>query len=339
VCLSAHEIAHDVEVVDPGDNQRRLGRPPQLEAAVAALFAAQHAVAGLRQLTALGLSARAIQHRAATGRLRRELRGVYALGGVTLTPDGHRMAAVLASGEGAVLSHRSAAALWGLMRWRPRAEDVTFPGSQRRPGGVIAHRARRLIDDDRAEVRGIPTTSLHRTLVDLAELLDVHRLERAIHEAAVLRLIDVNTLRTTTERLRGRHGERLLQAALALPSTGDTQGPLEADFLALCRTHGLPPPRCGVTIRCGDRRFTVDALFGAERVVVELDGEHVHGTSRAFHADRRRDAALAAEGFVVVRLTWRRVTRAPVVTAEELRRILVARRGGDAGGARPSTTS
>ena len=297
---------------------------------MAELFQAQHAVAGLRQLVALGLSARAIQHRAAVGRLRRELRGVYAPGGATLTPDGYRMAAVLTSGEGAVLSHRSAAALWGLMRWRPRAEDVTIPGSQRRPGGVIAHRARRLTPEDRAEVRGIPTTSLHRTLVDLAEHLDVHRLERAVHEAAVLRLIDVNTLRTTTERLRGRRGEWLLQAALALPPTGDTQSPLEADFLALCRTHGLPSPRCAVTIRCGDRSFTVDALFAAERVVVELDGEHVHGTSRAFHADRRRDAALAAEGFLVVRLTWRRVTRAPAATVEELRRILVVRRRADA---------
>jgi very-short-patch-repair endonuclease len=317
-------------VVDPGDNQRRSGRPPQLEAVVAELFQAQHAVAGLGQLVALGLSARAIQHRAAVGRLRRELRGVYALGGATLTPDGRRMAAVLTSDDGAVLSHRSAAAAWGLMRWRPRAEDVTIPGSQRCPGGVIAHRARRLVPEDRAEVRGIPTTSLHRTLVDLAELLDVHRLERAIHEAAVLRLIDVNTLRTTTERLRGRHGERLLHAALALPPAGDTQSPLEADFLDLCRTHNLPSPRCGVTIRCADRSFIVDALFVAERVVVELDGEHVHGTSRAFHADRRRDAALAAEGFLVVRLTWRRVARAPVGTAEELRRILGARRGAGA---------
>jgi len=330
VCLSAHEIAHDVEVVDPGDNQRRLDRPPQLEAAVGELFQAQHAVAGLRQLVALGLSARAIQHRAAVGRLRRELRGVYALGGVTLTPDGHRMAAVLTSGEDAVLSHRSAAAAWGLMRWRPRAEDVTIPGSQRRPGGVIAHRARRLTPEDRAEVHGIPTTSLHRTLIDLAELLDVHRLERAIHEAAVRRLIDVNTLLTTTERLRGRHGERLLHAALALPPTGDTESPLEDHFLALCRTYDLPPPRCGVTITCGSHSFTVDALFAAERVIVELDGEHVHGTSRAFHVDRRRDAALAAEGFLVVRLTWRRVTRASAATAEELHRILAARRGASA---------
>jgi hypothetical protein len=188
----------------------------------------------------------------------------------------------------------------------------------------MAHRARRLLPEDRAVRRGIPTTSLHRTLVDLAELLDVHRLERAIHEAAVLRLIDVGELRATSERLRGRHGERLLHAALALPPAGDTQSPLEAHFLDLCRTHSLPPPRCGVTIRCADRSFTVDALFAAERVVVELDGEHVHGTPRAFHADRRRDAALAAEGFLVVRLTWRRVTREGAATAEELRRILAA---------------
>jgi Protein of unknown function (DUF559) len=161
-----------------------------------------------------------------------------------------------------------------------------------------------------------------RTLADLAAILSHAALERAVHQAAVLRLLDARALR---DAARGRPGSRALARVLDEPDPGDTHPGLEERFLALCRTGGLPLPRMNTHVHLADRLIEVDALWPRERVAVELDSRSLHHTTRAFEADRRRDAALAAHGFLVLRLTWRCVTREAGAIVGELRTILQRR--------------
>ena len=323
-------MSADIDAVgrfDDGD-RRRSGPPPPLDARVAALAARQHGVVALWQLSSLGLGARGAQHRAVSGRLHRIHRGVYAVGHPRLGAAGARMAAVLACGIGAVLSQRSAAALWGLLATAAARLDVTAASRGRSgPAGVVLHRTRCLEPVDVTERDGVPVTSLARTLVDLAAVVSDDQLARAVHEAEVLRLLDVGAVLEAIDRLPGRRGTGHLRALMAEPDPGLTRSELERRFVGLCRTGGLPLPRLNAAVEVAGGSFEVDALWPRERLIVELDGAHVHATRRAFHADRRRDAALAAQGHLVVRLTWQRVTRERAATTEELRRILSLRGG------------
>lgn len=246
-----------------------------------------------------------------------------------LTTDGRALAAVLACGEEAVLSHRSAALLWGVRGGTTARWHVTSPtmsGGLEGPPSVATHRTRRLPPEDVAHVRGIPVTTLARTLVDLAQVGTAREVGGAVHEAEVLRLLDVTAVEAVIARLPGRRGIRMLRAALARPAEGPSRTAFVTAFLELCEGHGLPTPRTSVHLDMGARLVEVDALFAGRRLLVELDGEAVHGTSRSFHADRRRDAALAARGYLTLRLTWQRVTEESAAVAEELRRILALRR-------------
>jgi very-short-patch-repair endonuclease len=300
--------------------------PEPCSVALAELAARQHGVVTAGQLRALGLGARGVSHRVARGRLHRVHRGVYAVGHPLLTPDGRRMAAVLACGEGAVLSHRSAAAAWGV-RPTDRA-DHEVSTMRRGPGsrpGIDVHRVRVLAPADTAVVRGVPITSVARTLVDLAGVLAPHALDRAVHQAEVLRLLDARAVHDAMDRVPKRRGIATLRAALARPSAGVTRSRLEERFLALRDRAGLPRPRLNAHLPLGDRLVEVDALWRRERVVVELDGAAVHRTARAFEEDRRRDAALAALDHLVVRLTWRRLGAEPNAVLRELRTILALR--------------
>jgi len=282
--------------------------PAADERAIARLAARQHGVVTLAQLRELGLGPRAVQRRAEAGRLHRVHRVVYAVGHAAVSPDGRRLAAVLACGPGALLSHGSAAALWGFRPTAAARFDVTVPRSGRAAPAVIRlHRPRRLADGDRAVVRGIPLTSVARTLVDLARILLDDALARAVHEAEVLRLLDVAAIVDPPVRLR---------RALAQPG-GATRSELERRFARLCRDAGLPPPRINATLH----GFEVDALWPEARLVVELDGAAAHLTRRAFEEDRRRDAVLAGHGYTVVRLTWRRLTEDGAAVAQLLSRM------------------
>jgi very-short-patch-repair endonuclease len=293
---------------------------------VADLAARQHGVVSLAQLRAIGLGARAAQHRGVSGRLHRVHRGVYAVGYRLLSVDGMRMAAVLACGEGAVLSHRSAAAAWGLRPTARAAVEVTRAGRNRvGPPGIELHRARRLAPDDVTELRAIPITTVARTLVDLAAVLNPHALERAVHQAEVLQLLDVTATRAAMQRTPNRKGTKHFDSLLSVPSPGPTKSALEDRFLKLIRTASLPIPRLNAHVAARGRLIEVDALWPAERVIVELDGAAVHRTAKAFHEDRRRDTALAAEGYLVIRLTWQRIIQEPDAVLEELRRILALR--------------
>jgi very-short-patch-repair endonuclease len=274
--------------------------------AIARLAGRQHGVVTRAQLAALGVGRGAVERRVAAGRLHRLHRGVYAVGHTVLTRHGTLIAAVLACGEGAVLSHRSAAELWRIGPWSALL-DVTAPGDRAVPG-VVCHRApvSRLIR------HAIPVTTPARTLVDLADLLPRRALERALGEAEYLRL-DLGGLRPVA----GRRGAGAVAALLAeRRPESRTRSELEEMFLALCSLHQLTPPRTNDHVE----GYEVDALWHDERLIVELDGAQAHLTRAAFEGDRRRDAALTAAGYRVMRLTHRRLDTDAAEVARELRR-------------------
>jgi len=295
------------------------------DAAVAEIADRQHGLVAHRQLVALGLGPGAIKHRMGTGRWHSVHRGVYAVGRRRLSADGHRMAAVLACGPGAVLSHRDAAALWVIRATARTRIDVTVPrpNARSRPG-IHVHRVRTLHPDDCTIHDGIPVTTVARTLLDLAEVVRPRDVERAFDEAERLRLLDLVALEAACARGHGRHGLKVLRHLLAdrRPSLVDTWSVLEARFLPFCHRHGVPVPAVNVAVA----GFTVDALWTRERLIAELDSYEFHGKTRAaFERDRARDAALLIAGYRVIRLTWRRLEREPERVAGELRALLHAR--------------
>lgn len=306
----------DVAVIFP-DIQ---GERPPHAGEIAALAARQHGVVARRQLLKLGLGAGAIDHRLAEGGLHRVHAGVYAVGHMALAPRGRLMAAVLACGEGAVLSHRCAAAHWELRASAQRAVDVTVVGEGRRSRpGIVVHRARRLHPDDRALRLGIPVTAVARTLLDLAEVLPRDQVQRAFEEAERLRLLDLRAIESLCRRSHGRRGLRPLLALLAhARSAPATRSELERRFLQLCRDAALPLPAVNVLVE----GFEVDALWRTQKLIVELDSHAFHRNQAAFERDRVRDAALQLAGYRVVRITSRRLDTAPSVVVQTITALL-----------------
>ncbi len=245
------------------------------------------------QLRALGFSKYAVRRRVERKRLLRLHTCVFAVGHLGLTVDSRRMAAVLACGRGALLSYRAAGALQALLPSSPRF-DVTTPGEGRSRDGIVVHRSRCLHDEDRDAVRGIPVTSVARTIVDLAEVLDETRLVQAVKEAEIRRSFDLNAIERVLARANGRAGRHRLTKVLAAyrPDPHFTRSVAERRFLELCDRHGLPPPAMNTWVGGHE----VDAYWADVGVVVELDGHEAHGTRAAFQRDRKRDRALAAEG-------------------------------------------
>ncbi len=255
-------------------------------------------------------------------RLRPLHRGVYAVGHQRLTREGEWLAAVLSAGDGAALSHRSAAALHGLRSERGRRVDVTTTQRRRTTNWVEVHSVRALAAEDLTIRHGIPVTTVTRTLVDLAGLVERDDLERAVNEADVLRALDVRAVLACAERLRGRRGEghAALEAVLALH-----HGPvvirsrLEWRFRALVRAHTLPPAEHNVRVG----RWEVDALWRDARLAVELDSARFHDTAAARTRDARKTADLEAAGWTVRRYRSRHLTgERGEATAQELRFLL-----------------
>jgi predicted transcriptional regulator of viral defense system len=305
--------------------ERRKREPVHREQRIAALARRQHGVVTKAQLRELGLADRTIERRVSAGRLHRLHRGVFAVGHPLLAVEGHWMAAVLACGRGALLSHRSAAALWGLRPDNRGRIDVTSPtnAGRRRPG-IDLHRARSLGRHDQSQQRGIPCTSVARTLLDLADALDRRQLERACNQAEVLQLLRVHELEAALAR-RGRRAA-LLGQVLEARTRDVTRSVLEERFLALCRAAGLPPPRCNVWIpQPASAAVEVDFLWPAQRLIVETDGRAFHATRQAFERDRRRDQRLMLAGYRVVRFTWAQLERDAGGVAETVRGLLSPR--------------
>jgi very-short-patch-repair endonuclease len=292
-----------------------------VDAAIAVLADGQHGVVTRAQLVAGGLGRDAIDWRVRRGRLHVVHRGVYAVGRRRLTRRGHWMAAVLAAGPSAVLSHRAAAALWDLRASERSRCEVSTPRWCRRPG-IDVHRAR-LEPDEITEVDGIPVTSLARTLLDLAAVLPRSQLERATERAEALRLTDVVPLDALLERHRGHRGTAPLREIVkGKMQPALTRSELEDRFLTFLDAHSLPRPEVNADLHLDGRWFEADFLWRDQRLIVELDGHQTHGTRAAFERDRERDRMLQVHGWRIVRITWRHLHNDPGGVAADLARLL-----------------
>lgn len=272
-----------------------------------ALVEGQHGVVARRQLLGLGFTSGAIRHRIAQGRLHRIRSGVYAAGRPQLTREGEWMAAVLACGDGARLSHESAAALWGL-RDRERAIEVSVPAPRRgrQPGLIVHRRQPRVLADSRVRA-GIPLTSPLRTLLDLATRSTAAELEALVNQADKLDLIDPEALRTALDGCAGEPGVRPLRAKLDRLTFALTDSELERLFLPIARRAGLPLP----LTRRRVNGFRVDFYWPDLGLVVETDGLRYHRTPAQQTRDRRRDQAHLTAGLTPVRFTHAQVRFEP----------------------------
>jgi very-short-patch-repair endonuclease len=262
-------------------------------------------------------------------RLHRLQPGVYAVGHAIVSPRGWWMAAVLSSGPRAVLSHRSAAALWGLRGYSERRAEVTIPHKSTSSKLVRRHQSLLLEDEITAEA-GIPVTSVPRTIFDLAAVESTDGVQSLLREAEFRRLWDRLSLRDLVERYPGKRGARAVRVALGRLESepaGRKRSPLEERFAFFLRRHSLPLPRFNDWILLGEKRVQVDCRWPAARHVVELDGWKGHGTRSAFREDRGRDRRLVAAGYSVTRLTWGQLDDEPAEVAADLRAILEARPG------------
>ncbi len=292
---------------------------------IARLARRQHAVVSLNQLRAVGLTSSAVRERRRRGRLHRVWQTVYAVGHSLLTSEGRWMAAVLACGDGAVLSHRSAAALHGLRPDNRAVIDVTTPPrGLRRMKGIVRHESATLTEADVTVVDGIPCTSVARTLLDVAEEIDRQGLRRACNQAEVLRVFDGREIEDVLARAQGRRGAGMLRDVLAHGRVGEavTRSELEEEFLSLCERAKLPPPSVNAWIALEGGGVEADFLWPEVRLIAETDGGAVHDTPGAFQDDRRRDQRLMRAGYRVVRFTWWQVLHAPEELVETLRALL-----------------
>src|SRR5215207_2134491 len=274
---------------------------------VAELARRQHGVVSRAQMLELGLGKSAVAEWVAKRRLHRLHRGVYAVGHEHLTRNGRFMAAVLAGGEKAALSHFSAAVLWGMLTTEGRIH-VTAPTCRAR-AGLVVHRASLVGDVGRRA--GIVVTTPARTLVDLADVAPRRTLERAIDQAEYLRL-DCTGLAPR----HGRRGTGVLSSVLAVhrPGRTRTRSDLEELFIALCDEYQLQRPEVNVYVE----GYECDFVWRDQRLIGEIDGGAAHGTRRARERDPLRDGDLMIAGRRVWRLTYERLLTEPDSVAEQL---------------------
>lgn len=283
----------------------------------------QHGVVARRQLVEHGLSAELIKGRLRVGLLIPIHVGVFALGHSLIGREGRWMAAVLAFGPSAVLSHSSAAELWSISRSRGFPEVTRRSGGSKR-AGLRLHQTRVLEPVDVTVEAGIPVTSVERTLLDLAGRFDDRQLERAVVDADRTGRLRWPRLRLLLDRTPLRPGAGRLRrvASRISPRAIDAKSPTEVDFLALCREAGLPEPAINVLIG----KYLVDFLWSAERLIVETDTYSYHGDPLAFEHDHERTVALVAAGYEVHRATRRMLDRAPAPFLQLVRDSLAHRR-------------
>jgi predicted transcriptional regulator of viral defense system len=278
---------------------------------------------GRRQLLGLGFGANVIKRWLRAGRLHRLHREAFALGHQRLNQQGLWLAAVLACGEGALLSHRSAAALWGLAKPRRMGIDVTAPrGRQYLPGryAIRLHRGR-LHPEDRDGRAGVPVTTVARTLFDLAEVVDFRHLEQAWEEADRLRLLRLNAVEQVCERGYGRRALRPIRRLLVAASAPiKVRSPLEERFQLFSRAYDLPPHSTNVEVLGSE----VDVLWPAAKLIAELDSWEFHSHRAAFRRDRARDIRLLVAGYRTIRITHDRLDTESNQLANEIRQLLRA---------------
>jgi very-short-patch-repair endonuclease len=286
----------------------------------------QHGVVGRRQLIEDGWTEEEVKWRLRTGRLHRVHAGIYSLGPPQLLSRlGRWMASVLASGPGALLSHWSAAALWQV---RPNSKsriDVTVAHPSRSSKAICRH-VSHVPADERAVEEGIPVTSVHRTIFDLAATVSADEVVAMIKEAEYLNRYDRLSLWDFLERYPGKRGSRKIRFALKRlkeEPPGRKRSKLEDRFAPFLRWHHLPLPRFNDLISLNGRNYEVDCHWPDTHQIVELDGWQGHSTRSAFRDDRARDRALQVAGYPVIHLTWNQLDDEPEAVAADLRALLV----------------
>jgi very-short-patch-repair endonuclease/predicted transcriptional regulator of viral defense system len=318
--------------MDPAANSLSTSSPPTAphdepdrDAAIMSVAAKQHGVVTRAQLVEAGVPAHAIDYRVGRRRLHRLYRGVYRVGTMEANYE-KETAAVLACGEAAVLSHRSAAGLWKMLPL-PSAQvpvEVTILRGCRTPGpSVRVHRFCHLDPAETTRFEGIPVTVPARTLLDLAGSVNDRRIEQALAAALREHLTDRDQIRELLARYPRRSGAPLLRALVDRDrEPAFTRSEAEARFLKLARKARLQGPQVNARVS----GYEVDFLWQRQRLIVEIDGFAFHSSPGAFERDRRRDAVLTGAGFRVVRVTWRQVTKEPEALLVSLARALA--RGG-----------
>jgi len=277
-------------------------------------------VISIRQLRACGLDKDAVASRVAGGRLHRVHRGVYGVGHAGLTLQGRFMAAVLACGRGAALSHFSTAAHVGILPWDERHPEVTVVRATAPVvAGIRVHRARSL-DDDVVWHDAILVTSAARTLLDLAVGLSARALRRAVRQAQAEGLVSMRQLLELLERSNGHRGVGALRAAVAT-RPAPTRSELEDVVLELLDGAGIERPAINAPLRLDGRTIKPDFLWPGRRLVLEADGAAWHDHRLAREDDADRQAVLEAAGYRVLRITWEQAVRRP---RQSIERILAA---------------
>lgn len=296
-------------------------RHAQRERALAQLAARQHGVASHRQLLELGVGARWIERRLQEGRFAAVHQNVYSVGHSRLSHQCHWWAAVLAYAPGALLSHRTAAVLWGLQRLHREPIHVTAAGGRQgieRRKGIWVHRCK-LTASDVTERSGFPVTTPARTLFDLAEFARFDTLQEAAEAADRLNLLRLRELEEVCERGRGRRALRPVRRLIEdLRPPDEGRSPLEIRFPAFARHFRLPAPVQNVHVLGHE----VDALWPSAKLIVELDSWEHHGHRAAFERDRARDMKLMIAGYRTIRVTHRRLDRGAAQLAAEIRQLL-----------------
>ncbi len=294
------------------------------DAILAQVARRQHGVVARRQLEAKGLPGNSIDRWIREERLHRIFPGVYAVGHRAITVRGWWMAAVLASRDGAVLSHRSAAALWGI--WGSGTGDVhvTVPRKTRSQRSIRRHFG--VLPTDEVTVRdGIPVTTAARAVLDLAGEKGEAAAETALREMEYLAIYGPVSILALLDRHPRHPGAPALRACLRRlrdDPAGRVRSDLEELFLPFLDAHRLPRPRLNAWITLEEDRFQVDCHWTSARLIGELDGFKAHRTRRAFRKDRRRDRRLKARGFDVVRITEDQLEDEPLQLAADLRTLL-----------------
>lgn len=274
------------------------------------LAARQHGVISRHQIGRLGISRGRIEHLIRAGHLHRVFRGVYAVGHPAIGPRARMRAATLACGEGSVVSHRSAAALLGLLDRAPVTIDVIGRGQRGRGiDGIRAHWSPGLRRSETGSVDGIPCTSPARTLVDYGGMIGMRSLRSAFERAAAKKMLDIDAIEAALGS-SGRRGTRSLRTLIeewrdAAPAAkrARLKSPLEAMVLPILSGRGLPAPRANAPVDLVGGRIEVDFLWEEQRLVLEADSRDFHGTEVAFERDRRRDRELLRVGFSTLRVT------------------------------------
>lgn len=299
-------------------------------AAIGGLAGRQHGVVSRAQMREEGLSDAVIDGEVKRNRLHRVFHGVYAYGSPAVGERGRFWAAVLACGDGAVVSHRSAAALMGLIDRGPVVIDVIAHGARgRKIDGIRVHRVRPLRPDETGSFDGIPCTSPARTFVDLAGTVGVRTLRSGFERAAAKRLLDLDGIEAALAR-GPRRGAATLRGLIAewrraapVARRGRLKSPLEAKVLPIVLRGGAPEPRLNAPVRlAGGETIEVDFLWECQRFVVEADSRDFHATDVAVERDRWRDRELMRAGYSTLRVTHRAASQEAGAIADTIRRRL-----------------